>query len=616
MFGKFLGILAVVVLLAGCGGGGGGASSLPIPSGVLVSGVAASGAPIQGIVYAKDQTGKTSIPAVINGNGTYTVTVAGLTSPYLLTAIGISGGKPVTLHSMGDTSDTTSGNVNITPLTELMVALASGVTGDDLESICSGCPTYSTVFNNLSSAQTTIKTMIVPLLTQMNVSSLVDLRTTSFSANNTGLDAVLDALTVDAPIMGQTANISLAGVGTVLGSVTLSSTVGSAATPSAGSYNATALAQAQNLAAALKNIDMCLASLQSLYSTSIPSAGQVSNFLAPTVLNDGNNRSTEATALSTDVSSGGVASIGMKILGGASAYDALIHPVSFDASNNPTSVWIYLTAGQSTLGLTEMTPTGTSTGSCPGGWQIAGDQRPFGFTIQPVISKTVPLSSPVAYERLLALSVDAAPAHTAGVTAATVTGPGLPAAGVNLIYVSGQSHFIINDPYYSATSSYFLKDCTLLPTNSTAPCFNSNPASGSILASGGVYTTTFTGGAVPAYTDRLDQAPYSVADIGNANLTAFIFPIITNITPASSSSFVTTPTQTASATWTMPADASSIYLGVALGSLQPFQSPQLSPSATSYSLSINATGLTSPTSGIVTVETNLNGMIVVTNKYF
>lgn len=106
-------ILSVVVLtLNGCGGGGGSTSTAPPP---VVSGVAASGAPMTGTAFLKDSANNPEMSTTINAqSGVFSFDVSGKTAPYMLRA--------GTLYSMSSGP----GTANINPLTHLMVADAAG----------------------------------------------------------------------------------------------------------------------------------------------------------------------------------------------------------------------------------------------------------------------------------------------------------------------------------------------------------------------------------------------------------------------------------------------------------------------------------------------------------
>lgn len=111
---------AASILLAACGGGGGGGSgTTPLTlSGTAATGAAIAGAPVE----AKCASGTGS--ASTKPDGSYSIEIAGGSLPCVL-EVRPAGGAA--LHSVIDGSGAGSVNVNITPLTELVVAkLAAG----------------------------------------------------------------------------------------------------------------------------------------------------------------------------------------------------------------------------------------------------------------------------------------------------------------------------------------------------------------------------------------------------------------------------------------------------------------------------------------------------------
>lgn len=116
-------LLMVGLLLAACGGGnnsgsGNSVSVTTTPQMATISGVAATGAPVQGIVTLKDvPTGK--LQATHTDDGHYTFNVTGLEGPFLLRIA--SDDHATTLYGVAlKTGDTTRGHLN--PLTNRIVA--------------------------------------------------------------------------------------------------------------------------------------------------------------------------------------------------------------------------------------------------------------------------------------------------------------------------------------------------------------------------------------------------------------------------------------------------------------------------------------------------------------
>lgn len=111
-------MVLLAVVLAGCGGGGGGGTPTTSPNTHTLSGVAATGAGVVGIVTLKDiPTGQ--MQATHTDDGQYTFNVTGLKGPFLLRVQ--SDDYQTTLYGIAlKTGNTTSGHLN--PLTRLVVA--------------------------------------------------------------------------------------------------------------------------------------------------------------------------------------------------------------------------------------------------------------------------------------------------------------------------------------------------------------------------------------------------------------------------------------------------------------------------------------------------------------
>lgn len=151
--------LLTLGLLSGCGGGGSSTSNTP-PAASTLSGIAAVGFPIvSGNVSVKCASGN-PLTTTTDVNGAYTITLSGQTLPC---AVEVSGG---TKNGIANTTKyhsiaTTAGTVNVTPLTDLMVAnLAAGdpgtwfagLTGVTLSPITS--TQVGTALNNVRTALT------------------------------------------------------------------------------------------------------------------------------------------------------------------------------------------------------------------------------------------------------------------------------------------------------------------------------------------------------------------------------------------------------------------------------------------------------------------------------
>ena len=108
---------AMSVMIAGCGGGGGGGVSSQV-----VSGVAATGAPLAGEARIKDSSNREKT-TVIGSDGSFAFDVTDMKGPFILRATGHADGTAHTLQSFADNP----GTANINPLANAAVAMAAGV---------------------------------------------------------------------------------------------------------------------------------------------------------------------------------------------------------------------------------------------------------------------------------------------------------------------------------------------------------------------------------------------------------------------------------------------------------------------------------------------------------
>lgn len=181
--------IATAVLLAACGGGSG---SDPAGSRArTLSGTAAAGLPLVGSVTIKDANGVTRTVS-IGGNGAYTIDVSGLSAPFLLRASGTAGGATYVVHSAATSADV-NGNINITPLTDLILSNVAGQIATNYFD--------SGNFGSLNAAQLSaeaakLKEKLLPVLQAMGVDAATDLLRTAFTPLSSALDKALDAISV------------------------------------------------------------------------------------------------------------------------------------------------------------------------------------------------------------------------------------------------------------------------------------------------------------------------------------------------------------------------------------------------------------------------------------
>jgi hypothetical protein len=194
---KKLSVLTLSLILAGCGGGGSSSPSAVITT--PLDGVVAVGAPLPGAtVVLKDANGKTTTTTA-DANGKYRFSdVAGYVAPLMIQASGTAGGKAYVLHSVLNVAPASgvAGVLNVTPATQAVVAQATGVDPATVFADSAKIKVISPTQLNVAKAK--LIAALASVWTALGVDSTkVDLFTTAFTANNSGLDKLLDTISFD-----------------------------------------------------------------------------------------------------------------------------------------------------------------------------------------------------------------------------------------------------------------------------------------------------------------------------------------------------------------------------------------------------------------------------------
>jgi len=400
--------IAGVLMLSACGGGEPlTQASAPLTS-TQLGGTAAIGAPISGVVTAIDINGKSSPPATTTAQGAFVVDVGGMQAPFILNIVGTSGGSQVTLNSIATAPGQT---VNITPLTDLIVATASGQpAGETLAALCAPVNNVApaaclSALNtaqspaNLANAVNAVKAMIAPL----NVGS-VDPLNGSFAANGAGFDKILDQIKVS-PAQGQggTATVTLIATNTPLGQVQLQGPGVPQNITIPPSPDPQLLLKANAAADAFSEIQACLNSFSALYAApsagvafSPPTSNRVSEFIDPAFVFGNQTYASFITNFSASNAREGfamkavsLAPVDMSPFGNAelsgidptsvhlsgSAIFKSRSTAAIDLASTPNTAWIRLKiAGSPSLDNVKVI-RGTPYAGCQGGWKLAGSQH-------------------------------------------------------------------------------------------------------------------------------------------------------------------------------------------------------------------------------------------------
>lgn len=562
----FCAATAISILLIGCGGG---SSTGAPPSSTVISGVAATGAPLSGSVTIKDSSTPTAKEktVAIATDGTYSVDTAGMNPPFLLRAESTVGGRTYRIHSAATAKDL-GGKINITPLTDLIVANIAGQIAENFYN--------SGSFSALSDAAltagvTSLRTQLLPILSALGVNSSIDLLRADFKADHTGLDAALDMLRVTVDPATVKASIQ-----NILNQEKIELDIKVKAY--AGTFTATAIAPAG--LTTLQAITAGFNAFSNLFATSLPRANDpalLAFFDTTTFLQDGKS----LTAFLKEITSGPTF-VGLRFT------DIVV--LSLSPADAPTSAKVKFTflQGGNARGTVVI-----NLSKINGKWLIAGNQR---------IAK----ADAITFARKdfngtidtgLLFEINDRPI-VGGISYAIVTGKGLPANGLLYVnYQAGNSLGVAQRPYAGVTTpKLFSNGHNQYPLTDTVI---------STLADDETYTIALwnDNGTPSNLSDDVLLATYTSKIHKRPNL-------LSDLSSASFASITTTPTEignfarsggTLTAKWTLPVGLSSDNLHFfrqATTSPQDALNVDLAGTATSTILSIGSPSFTVQVSGI------------------
>ncbi|MGV8893841.1 MAG: hypothetical protein ACOH2K_13040 [Burkholderiaceae bacterium] len=578
--------------LAACGGGGSGTAITPpdVPGATTLSGTAAIGQPIAGSVFAIDINGKMSPAATTTALGAFVLDVGGMTAPYILSITGSAGGQQVTLNSIATAAGQT---VNITPLTDLIVSTAAGrPAGSSLVNLCA--PVANVVAPDCLSALKTAATpakldaavaAVSAIIAPLNTAGTNPLKG-AFTANGTGMDAVLDQILVSpADAQGDMATVTLIATNISLGKVKLNG-VGETATITPTPPLPADLIKATAAANVLPEIRACLASLSALYPTTgfvAPSQAAVTPYVDSSFNMGASSASDQNAFIAAMTSTSDMAVPGLTFEAvGLSPFD--MSPLSSgeistltsttstsntrvaDFVNNrvasgaaaiaftsgiPSSAWFKLhVIGDAGVHNWKMVKTTDTTG-CAGGWKIAGSGH-LDMHMNARIRRNLN-SAGTTFVREWAFHIQKGnvDAENLSITKIDVRGPGLTTyggfatpgtAGVKLQLImpaTGYTAMRVADSTGAVSSFYdnaeAIQSCQDLASISPSPTglgVNTPCIDETKVAPGKVYVWTMKNksGPVSAFPFQINAVPLSKA-FANANQSS-LFATITSVTPS------------------------------------------------------------------------------------
>ena len=183
----------VALILASCGGGGGGGVAGSSSSSLVLTGVVAVGAALPSITVTVTDVNGVEATAVTKDDGSYSVydpSGATLVAPFAIKVVTQMGNSEIKLNSFALDRGLTA---NVTPLSTAVASLLNGSNSYDPATLNPA----SVTTQDLNAAIDNLKTALGPLLVSAGVStSTFDPIKGTFTANSSGVDAVLDSIAI------------------------------------------------------------------------------------------------------------------------------------------------------------------------------------------------------------------------------------------------------------------------------------------------------------------------------------------------------------------------------------------------------------------------------------
>jgi hypothetical protein len=281
-------VVLQMLILTACGGSSDPGVTTPVASTTL-SGTAAAGAAIVGQVTVKGSLGVTR-SALIEADGSYDVDVTGLTAPYRLRAQGTVGGRTYKLHSYAEAADV-GGNVNITPFTDLIIANAAQQVAESYFDSNTPADLDPAV---VAAQEAALQAKLQDVFTALGIGSAINLLNDTFSADHTGLDAVLDIVRIEVD-----ATLNVATITNLIDSTTLEDSI-TDATDNSGTL---AVTDAGSLTTAVGDIQAIASKFDALtaaFANGLPTAASIEDIFATDFYEEDTSLGLFLTDITTD----------------------------------------------------------------------------------------------------------------------------------------------------------------------------------------------------------------------------------------------------------------------------------------------------------------------------
>ncbi len=555
----------MAAVLTACGGGDGGStagtgtSTAPAVSPQNLTGTVAVGTALANAkVVVIDAKGSTA-SATSDANGSYTVALSGLTAPLLITA-NDPAGISLPLYSIVASTATGSTAPVVANVTTLTTAVTAQLTSDgNPGSLASSTALAGVTSAAISASVVKLNTVLSAILAAKGLDAgSFDPIGGAFAPNQTGADAVIDAVTITQSTIGS--GLQLSSVADPDSAIQLNQSASSTATlavpPQPANY----------LATLVSGLGQCLAGTASACSTAIDAS----------YLNQG--------FATFQARHPGLAASGSKLTGVKTI--TFLKPNTLpNITGNAALVYFLFTDATGAVNfasdIVQQLPNGS--------WDIIGNQEQFNLYIASFLGRKQFLNtadtSNGRFESGLDIRIPATfmvGSTTTTVTSASVQGPGLPANGVYLTNIDPQINPRLTFPTPALTAPFVTNGPVPRPdigmstqykwswaslsggSNSYVPNglaeYASQPVDVSGIAQYGVYTVTLydaTGTVIGTPQKVLNVGPNVAAVTGihapwQTLSSATVGSYLTAGTTGPGCSAAGTPT---TVTWTNPANA-------------------------------------------------------------
>lgn len=471
-------------VLVACGGGGSSTTSVGVVTPPVVvdvsqtlSGVAATGAAMDGAVITITDSKGASVTKTAGVDGSFSAEVTSMTAPFVITASKQVGDSILTLTSVAVDKPAagTTGTANVTPLTDALAALIAP-NGHPSELQSPAVLIASATKTKVDASSAALTAAIANVLTDAGLDATkFNIITTPFTANRTGADRVLELIKVESTGQGVSlVNTSAPDNGSGSASVQISSATTAANAPKVPAPPAGTVLGEQDHFATLAQT--CFADAPSVRAPTVD-AGGIPTSLSPACA---------AVPFASNYKSGGSAF--------RQRYAGLLTNNDYTGAkfSKPERVFttptgtVFFKMAFKTLAGSGSVVTDVAQKTSPTGksytWEIVGNQRDYDSAVDVRLDNLNQLNPAAVLQESsksqfgVSLRLFFNPAGAAGfyAQAVRVKGPGLPAAGVSM----HRSNQCGPDTYMTIT----YKTGSLVGSNGGAILYNGSTANSFKLA--------------------------------------------------------------------------------------------------------------------------------------